>query len=290
MARPLRIAYPGALYHLTARGNRQNKIFLDDLDHQTFLNKLEKAIKHHNWVCHAYCLMTNHYHLLIETVEPNVSNGMRDLNKDYSQAFNRRHEKIGHLLQGRFKAYIIEQEPYLLEVARYTVLNPVRARMVDHPAEWRWSSFRATAGLDESPKFLTIDWILGQFANDRANSQRAYVDFVKMGIGMKSPFEQVAHRAILGSPQFVSEMWKRSNESMFIKDIPREERIIGRLTLEELFSFEQSKEQRNEMIVFARVGCSYSVAEIARFLKMSQAQVSEISRKNPKPKTEDLTP
>ena len=279
MSRPLRITYPGALYHITARGNRKEDIFHDDRDREVFLEKLATTIKHHNWICHAYCLMCNHYHLLIETVEANLSNGMRDLNKDYSQAFNRLHGSVGHLFQGRFKAFIIEKEPYLLEVARYTVLNSVRAGIVKNPQDWQWSSFAATAGLIEPPTFLTTDWILSHFSDDRAQAQRAYIEFVMAGIDGGSPFDEASHRSILGSPQFVSQIWEQYKDSSLIKEIPCEERIVGRPSLEELFTREQTRKERDKAIAFARVGCGYSVAEIALLLKMSKTYVSDLSRK-----------
>lgn len=126
MARPLRLEFPGAVYHITSRGNEKNPIFLSNKDRTLFLNTLEKTIDKYKWVCHAYCLMDNHYHLLIDTPLPNLSSGMRQLNSVYTQAFNKRHKRIGHLYQGRFKAIVIDKESYLLEVARYVVLNPVR--------------------------------------------------------------------------------------------------------------------------------------------------------------------
>ena len=227
--------------------------------------------------------MGNHYPLLIETVEANLSDGMRDLNKDYSQAFNRLHGTVGHLFQGRFKSFVIEKEPYLLEVARYTVLNAVRAGLVDHPALWRWSSFAATAGLVDAPAFLSTDWILAHFSEDHAQAQRAYIEFVVAGITDKSPFSEAAHRSILGSPQFVNEMWEQCKDSSMIKEIPREERIVGRPSLMDLFSDEQTRQERDRAIVFARMGCGYSVAEIARRLNLSQTQISDLSRKQVKP-------
>ena len=279
MSRPLRITYPGALYHITARGNKKGEIFLDDRDREVFLEKLATVITHHNWICHAYCLMGNHYHLLIETVEANLSDGMRDLNKDYSQAFHRLHKTVGHLFQGRFQAFVIEKEVYLLEVACYIVLNPVRAGMVKHPALWRWSSFAANAGLIDTPSFLTIDWILEHFSYDRKQAQLAYIEFVMAGIKEDSPFRDLAHRSILGSPQFVTHMWEQCKDSHLITEIARQDRIVGRPDLEEIFTREQTRNERDKAVVFARVGCGYSVAEIARFLKMSRTRISIISRK-----------
>ncbi|MEJ2696952.1 MAG: transposase [Candidatus Sulfobium sp.] len=144
MARPLRIEYDGALYHVTSRGNERKRIFRDDEDRAAFLDTLLKVNERYNWMCHAYCLMNNHYHLIIETPDGNLSQGMRQLNGVYTQLFNRRHHRVGHLFQGRFKTILIEKEGYLLEVSRYVVLNPVRAKAVERPEHWKWSSYRGT--------------------------------------------------------------------------------------------------------------------------------------------------
>ena len=140
MTRPLRLEFPGALYHLTARGDRREDIFLDDTDRQTFLDLLAKEIRQQRWRLYAYCLMSNHYHLLIETPEGNLVAGMRRLNGVYTQAFNRRHGRVGHVLQGRYKSILVDKDAYLLELARYIVLNPVRAGMVKRVQDWPWSS------------------------------------------------------------------------------------------------------------------------------------------------------
>ena len=142
MARPLRIEYDGALYHITSRGNERKAIFRDDEDRKNFLDNLLKVDERFNWICHAYCLMNNHYHLIIETPDGNLSGGMRQLNGIYTQYFNRRHKRAGHIFQGRYKAVLIEKESYLLEVSRYVVLNPVRAKAVETPEDWQWSSYK----------------------------------------------------------------------------------------------------------------------------------------------------
>jgi REP element-mobilizing transposase RayT len=146
MTRPLRIEYPGAVYHITNRGNDKKAVFKDDQDRETFLKILAFVNKRYHWLCHAYCLMDNHYHLMIETPDGNLSLGMRQLNGVYTQARNKRHGKTGHLFQGRYKAILIQKDTHLLEVCRYVVLNPVRARMVEKPEDWRWSSYQATGG------------------------------------------------------------------------------------------------------------------------------------------------
>ena len=142
MARPLRIEFEGAFYHITARGNARQDIFLGDEDRVGFLAVLAGVVDRFGWICHEYRLMSNHYHLLIETPEANLSNGMRQLNGVYTQAFNRRHGWVGHVLQGRFKSILVEKESHLLELARYVVLNPVRANMVRYARQWKWSSYR----------------------------------------------------------------------------------------------------------------------------------------------------
>ncbi|MCP4252152.1 MAG: transposase, partial [Candidatus Scalindua sp.] len=150
MSRPLRIEYDGALYHLTSRGNARKPIFAGDEDRKIFLDTLDKVNDKYNFLCHAYCLMDNHYHLLIETPDGNLSNGMRQLNGVYTQRYNRRNRKVGHVFQGRYKAILIQKETHFLEVCRYIVLNPVRARAVSTPKEWKWTSYKATAGFEKS--------------------------------------------------------------------------------------------------------------------------------------------
>jgi len=153
MSRPLRVELAGALYHVKSRGDRREALYDDDADREAFLDVLAEVVERYNWVCHGYCLMTNHYHLLIETVDGNLSKGMRQLNGIYAQASNRRHSRVGHLFQGGFKGILVDKDAYLLELSRYVVLNPVRAGIVSGPEDWRWSSYRATMGLS-APFFV----------------------------------------------------------------------------------------------------------------------------------------
>ncbi len=141
MARPLRLEYAGAPYHVTSRGDRREDIYFDDDDRIAWLKILDGVCGRFNWVVHAYCQMSNHYHLLVESVDGNLSRGMRQLNGQYTQGFNRRHGEVGHLFQGRYKAILVQKETYLLELTRYVVLNPIRAGMVSRLAHWPWSTY-----------------------------------------------------------------------------------------------------------------------------------------------------
>jgi putative transposase len=165
MARPLRIILPGAPYHITSRRNAREKIYLDNKDRTTFLDLLAKSCNLFNWLCHAYCLMGNHYHLVVEILDDTLTRSMQHLNGAYTQKFNWNHSRVGHLFQGRYKAILIERDSHLLEACRYVVLNPVRANMTTKPEEWRWSSCRVTSGLATADKCLSTDWVLHQFGD-----------------------------------------------------------------------------------------------------------------------------
>ena len=172
MARPLRLEFPGAIYHLTGRGNARQKVFFTDADRELFPSTLTGVVTRYHWICRAYCLMANHYHLLVETPKANLSIGMRQLNGIYTQSFNRRHNRVGHLFQGRFKAILVERDSHLLELCRYIVLNPARVKRSAKASTWKWSSYRATAGLASVPEFLHTDWILEQFGKSRSRAQQ----------------------------------------------------------------------------------------------------------------------
>lgn len=206
MARPLRIEFAGALYHITARGNARENIFVDDTDRENFLSLLLQTCQRHHWLCHAYCLMSNHYHLLIETQSATLSSGMKLLNGSYTQTFNRCHRRVGHVFQGRFKAILVERDAHLLELARYIVLNPVRAGMVRSANDWRWSSYRATAGLADAAEFLITDCVLGNFGRRRSTAQEAYRRFVAEGKTQHSPWIQLKNQIKIGDRPQLTEL------------------------------------------------------------------------------------
>ncbi len=275
MARPLRIEYDGALYHITARGNERKPIYKDDEDRTVFLDVLKQVNSRFNWICHAYCLMNNHYHLVVETPDGNLSKGMRQLNGVYTQTFNRRHHRAGHVFQGRYKAIVIEKESYLLEVSRYVVLNPVRARAVRKPEEWKWSSYRGTAGIEKPHPCLEPDWILGQFGSKKRQAEARYREFVEGGIGGKDIWKKVKGQSILGEDDFAEGLLGYVKGYEDVKEIPRNQRYVGRPALSELFKgVKRDKGGRTTAIRSAVYEHGYSQKEIADFLRIHYSTIS----------------
>lgn len=224
MSRPLRLEFEGALYHATSRGNERSAIFRDDVDHARFLEFLGWVAQRERLVVHAYCLMGNHYHVLLETPLGNLSRGMQRLNGRYTQYFNTRHRRAGHLFQGRFKSILVEREPHLLELTRYVVLNPVRAGMVQTAGQWPWSNYRATAGRARAPKWLEIDWTLSQFSARRQAAREAYRRFVVEGKGQPSPFRELTGQIYLGGNGFLRLMDARLKGHKIDPEIPTAQR------------------------------------------------------------------
>lgn len=205
MARPLRLDIPGALYHITARGNARQPIYRDDHDRETFLSLVGVTCERYGWDVHAYCLMSNHYHLLLslhETPAGQLVRGMQHLNSGSAQQFNRRHRRAGHLYQGRYHAVLVQRERHLIELTRYVVLNPVRAGLVTDAVEWLWSSYRATIGLAPIPAWLCVETVTARFGVGDAGRQ-AYIDFVASGAGEPSYWSRTSHQIYLGDQSFI---------------------------------------------------------------------------------------
>ena len=177
-----RLQIAGGMYHVTARGNAQAAIFLDDFDYLGLLRVLATQVARRGWLCHSFCLIPNHYHVLLETPEANLAQGMRLVNGMFAQRFNARYQRHGHVFQGPYGAVLIEDDDHLLEVCRYIALNPVRAGLVDEPADWPWSSYGALAGLTEAPTFLHLD-----LAHRLLAGAAGYRDFVAAGDPRRRP-------------------------------------------------------------------------------------------------------
>jgi REP element-mobilizing transposase RayT len=276
MARPLRIEFPGAFYHVTARGDRREAIYENDEDRKSFLKILQGVIERFEWRCHAYCLMPNHYHLFFETVHGNLSKGMRQLNGVYTQWSNRHHQRNGHLFQGRFKGILVDSDAYLQTLSRYLVLNPVRAGIIEDPADWPWSSYRATAGLEQTPTWLTTEAILGTFGSNKGRARKAYQRFVYEGIGGKTVWDGLNRQVFLGDENFIARMQRLRGDARQDAQIPKVQCRIPPPSLETIY---QQAESRDAAIITAHATGEYSYTQIGAFFGLHFATVGRIVRK-----------
>jgi REP element-mobilizing transposase RayT len=238
--RESRLQAPDALHHVFTRGNNKQNIFLDSNDRIYFANLLASAIEKYSWICHSFCLMGNHYHLLVETPHEGLSEGMHMINGAYTVKFNKKHGYTGHVMQGRYHSPLVEHESHFLELLRYMALNPVKDGFVRHPGDWQWSSFRAFAGLEPVQSFLTTTRALGMFDDSIEKSKVLYTDFVL----------------------------ERLPEAI--------ERSKGRPDLASLFASCKNKNQRNAGIIQAYSKYRYRMTEIATYLGISCTAVSRV--------------
>ena len=272
MARPLRLELKGALYHVTSRGDGREDIFLSDQDRLAWLETLAHVCERFNWICHAYCQMTNHYHVVVETPDANLSKGMRQLNGVYTQRFNRSHQRVGHVFQGRFKAILVEKDAYLLELARYVVLNPLRAKMVRRIEEWPWSSYPATCGQMSKPDWLQTDFILSQFGMQRARAIAKYIGFVHEGKRLPSVWGQLQAQVYLGSEQFIQKMQTEVDKKPTLTEIPRAQRRA----LARALSDYAKAHKRDDAIALAYLSGQHTMAKIAEHFGVHYTTVSRL--------------
>jgi putative transposase len=272
MARPLRLEFSGALYHVTSRGDGREAIYLSDEDRLAWLEIFAAVCSRFNWVCHAYCLMGNHYHLIVETPDANLSLGMRQLNGVYTQRFNRTHRRVGHVFQGRFKAILVDKDSYLLELSRYVVLNPLRAKIVRKLENYPWSSYLATCGQASVPAWLHVDTILSQFSAQRARAIAKYVEFAHQGQGLPSVWSALQGQIYLGSEAFLKRVQKLIEEKPTLDEVPKAQQ---RTRAKELKEFAK-KYPRDEAIARAFLSGHHTMAAVADFFRVHYTTVSRI--------------
>lgn len=272
MARPLRVCFPGALYHVIARGNNRTVIFRVDDDRATFKRTLAAVVSRYSWLCHAYCLMDNHYHLAVETPLANLPRGMRQLNGVYAQRFNRRHDRCGHLFEARYRAILVEKESHLFAICRYVVLNPVRAGLCRRPEDWPWSSYRATAGEGPIDAFLCVDELLARFGATRPEACAHYRDFVACALDDAKPIAVRGER--LGSEAFLRDDLGLDGP---LDEVPRDQWLPTRPALGEIFApsnrapFTTAYRKYGYRLrdIAAHLGCHY--ATVSRRLRREEA-------------------
>jgi len=208
MGRPLRIEYPGALYHITSRGNERKKIFLDDVDKNSFLEILKDYHDRYRILIHSYVMMNNHYHLILETPRANLLKVMHGINGRYTGYFNRRYKRIGHLFQGRYKGILVEKDAYLLALSRYVHLNPVRAKVVEKPEQYKWSSYPGYIGREKGYGWVEYSWVLSQFSNEIHVAQKEYRNYIEEALKekIKTPLKDLHGQVILGGEKFIQKV------------------------------------------------------------------------------------
>lgn len=288
MARPLRITYPGAFYHVTSRGNERKDIFKSKRDRERFLEYLESATQRYNAVIHVYCMMDNHYHLLLETPSGNLPQIMRHLNGAYTTYFNVKRKRSGHLFQGRYKAILVDIDEYAKELSRYIHLNPVRAKMVAIPEAYTWSSYQFYIGKQKSPEWLYIDFILSYFGKKVSIAQNNYQQFVTEIISKKydNPLDDVISSTLLGSPDFIAfikDKYLSGKEPD--KDIPALKELTEKVSVQDIFDeveFVFGKESvlaRNVKMYLCQRYTGEKLKVIGKYFGISESGVSQASRR-----------
>ena len=287
MARQLRINYPGAFYHITSRGNERKAVFKSKRDREKFLEYLETATLRYDAVVHVYCLMDNHYHLLLETPSGNLPQIMHHINGAYTTYFNVKRGRSGHLFQGRYKAILVDADEYAKELSRYIHLNPVRAKMVERPEEYKWSSYQDYTGARKPHEWLNRDFVLGYFGSKIPVAEREYKRFVSNleGKEYESPLKEVFASTILGDTGFI-EYVKKSfvKEKETDKQIPATKVLMEKASMEEILKcvdreFAEGRVSRDVKQYLCHRYTSEHLKKIGEQFKVSESAVSHAVRR-----------
>jgi REP element-mobilizing transposase RayT len=293
MSRKPRVEFPGGLYHVFSRGNRKERIFEDDADRVRFLEKLLEYKKRHDFVLYAYVMLPNHFHLLLETGEHPLSRIMQGFLQSHSQYFNLRHGKVGHVFQGRYRAILCEKDAYLLQLVRYIHLNPLRAGLVAHPADYEWSSHGAYLRSEVSGLVDTRS-VLVQFSKRKAEAVGAYRAFMSenLGQGTQEDFYRVTDRRFLGSEEFIEEVERASHVEEVEDRAPRKTLEEIALDVQETTGIDlaalrgrgRNDDIKRARVLFVKQSILHTNAkrkEIARFLDREPSWVTALSRRFP---------
>lgn len=293
MSRPLRIEYPSAVYHVTARANGRQHLFTCTEDGSHFIKLLAREIAQQRWICYAYCLLEDHYHLVIETPEANLGRGMGRLNMAYSQWFGRQHNQPGHLFHGRYKSIILQKERYLLEVCRHVVLNPVRLQTVNQPDHWKWSSYRPLAFVENVPSWLDSDWLLTQFVSNASDPASSWRKYVTEGIESPSPWNNLRAGHYLGDEKFLQDIANRIAKlplDQVSSKVSNPTRPTAKMVLESvataagvskslLLNRKAAPEVFRVAVFLLRRASNMPLRDVADLAGISQGRVSQIQRK-----------
>jgi len=289
MGRPLRIEYPGAFYHITSRGNERRPIFRGEKDYERFFSYLESASERYGAQIHCFCLMPNHYHLLLETPRGNLSAILHHINASYTNYFNAKWRRVGHLLQGRYRALLVEKDSYALELSRYIHLNPVRAQLVEEPSDYLWSSYRAYVGVERSWPWLRREFLLDQINPGKKGAQKSYRRYVEEALRepVADPLNKVIASTLLGSEEFIDwvrEKWAKKKglhrDISALKELAlRPDLQLLQRKAEEIFG-EGTLLSRKTALYLAHRFSGVSLGEIGRFFGgISPSAVSQNTRR-----------
>jgi REP element-mobilizing transposase RayT len=289
VSRPLRIEYPGAFYHVTSRGNEGRTVFQSNREREKYLSYLESAHERYGAVIHVYCLMGNHYHLLLETPRGNLSKILHYINGAYTTYFNIKRGRSGHLFQGRFKGILVDKDEYCKELSRYVHLNPVRAGMVKAPLEYPWSSYRYFVGRDKRPEWLTTEFVLGDFGGEGGRGFKKYREYVERGENkeLDNPLKKVIASTFLGGKEFIDRIKLEYLEKKEIdrRDLPALRKILRGPSLE-LIERAVIKRVGKEDPFFKKI-CIYlsyehsglNLREIGEYFGMERSAISQSGRR-----------
>jgi len=281
MARPLRIEFEGAFYHITARGNERRAIFKSEGDYSRFLKLLERVHDRYSVLIHAYVLMTNHYHLLIETPHGNLISTLHDLNTAYTNYFNRKYKRVGHLFQGRYRNIIVDKDSYLLELSRYVHLNPVRAGIVQFSEEYPWSSYRAYLSSKTSPSWLCTEEVLAQLDENKDKARRKYRQFVKEGLKgeTENPFKAMIAGMVIGGEKFLEKIKVCFQKIKEDREIPALRTVRRRTNIDDILNRVAAFYNVPKEVVTQKRRPSHPATQVALYLvrKRTDLNLNEIS-------------
>ena len=267
MARPLRVQYPGAFYHVTSRGNERKAIFKSKGDRERFLSYLESANERYDAIIHTYCLMGNHYHILLETPRSNLSQILHHINGAYTTYYNVKRKRVGHLFQGRYKSILVQKDAYCKELSRYIHLNPVRAGIVRKPSQYKWSSYCYLIGLKKVPQWFSDEAVLGYFDKDKKRAQGLYRDFVEKALGkeMEDPLSKVFASTFLGNDRFIE--WAKEKwigfKNVDPRNVPAMKRLMDKASLKRIDEIVDSVIGRKDIMF--RKFCIYTSHQIVGY-------------------------
>ncbi len=263
MARSLRIELPGAVYFIITKGNALQNVFLKPEDAEAWLEIFENVCGRFGWVCYSYCLMGNYYMIVVETPNPNLSRGMRQLNGIYTQKFNREHNRVGHIFQGRYKAVLVQKNKYLTDLIKYILFRPVKSGFVSSPYQFKWSSCKYLFDREECPYWFSKDYVESLFDDFKS-------EFSAITDSEENVLEQVRKQIFLGDEDFITEMLNHIDNKKDMREIPKIQRSVP------IQQYVDSSNSREAAISKAYLSGDYTLKQLADYFSLHYSTLSRI--------------